>query len=47
MRNEYCILVGDPERNRPFRRPRRRWEVVFGMALREIWWESVDWIRLA
>jgi hypothetical protein len=28
-------------------RPRHRWEDNIGMDLREIEWESVDWIRLA
>jgi hypothetical protein len=26
MKNAFNILVGNPERKRPFERPRRRWE---------------------
>jgi hypothetical protein len=26
MRNPYTILVGNPEENRPLRRPKRRWK---------------------
>jgi hypothetical protein len=33
MRNVYKILVGKPERKRPFGRPRRRWEVDIRMDL--------------
>jgi len=39
-------LVGKPERKRPLRRPRRRWEDNIRMDLREIVWEFVDWIHL-
>jgi hypothetical protein len=38
MRNDYNILVGNPEGKRPLGRPRRRWECSIGMGLREIWW---------
>jgi hypothetical protein len=31
----------------PLGRPRHRWEDNIGMDLREIEWESVDWIPLA
>jgi hypothetical protein len=47
MRNAYKILVGKPEEKRPFGRPRRRCEDNIRMDLREIGWESVDWINLA
>jgi hypothetical protein len=33
MRNEYNILIGKPEVNRLFRRPRRRWEDNIRMDL--------------
>jgi hypothetical protein len=36
MRNAHKILVGKPERKRPFGRPRRRWEDNIRMDLREI-----------
>jgi hypothetical protein len=32
---------------RPLGRPRSRWDDNIRMHLREIWWESVDWIYLA
>jgi hypothetical protein len=39
-------LVGKPEGKRPLGRPRRRWEDNIRMDLKEIAWESVDWIHL-
>jgi hypothetical protein len=42
MRNAYRILVGNPERKRPLKRPMRRWEDNIRMHLREIGWEDVD-----
>jgi hypothetical protein len=46
-RNVYRVLMGKPEGNRPLGRPRRRWEDGIRTDLREIGWESVDWIQLA
>jgi hypothetical protein len=46
-RNVYKVLMGKPEGKRPLGRPRRRWEDGIRMNLREIGWESVDWIQLA
>jgi ribosome biogenesis protein Nip4 len=46
-RNAYRILVGKPEGRRPLRRPRRRWEDNIEMILRNIGWNSNDWIYLA
>jgi hypothetical protein len=43
----YKVLVGKPEEKRPLRRPRRRWEDVIRMDLRETGLGGVDWIRLA
>jgi hypothetical protein len=43
----YRILVGKPEGKRPLGRPRRRWVDNIKMDLREIEWDSVDWIELA
>jgi hypothetical protein len=37
------VLVGKPEGERPLRRPRRWWEDVIRMDLREIGWRM--WIR--
>jgi hypothetical protein len=47
MKNEYSILVGKPERERPSRRPKRRWEDNIRTDLREIGWEGVDWMHVA
>jgi hypothetical protein len=50
MKNAHTILVGKPERKRPFGRPKCRWEdntKNIRMDLRGIGWEGVDWIRLA
>jgi hypothetical protein len=48
-RDEKCIqiLVVNYEGKRPLVRPWCRWENNFRMDLREISWESVDWIRVA
>jgi hypothetical protein len=46
-RNVYKVLVGKPEGKRLLGRPRRRWEDGIRMDLREIGWESVEWIYLA
>jgi hypothetical protein len=39
-------LVRKPEGNKPFIRPRRRWEDNIRFAVREIVWEGVDWLRI-
>jgi hypothetical protein len=46
-RNEYRILVGNPEGKRPLGRPRRRWVDNIKMDLREIVWDGMDWTDLA
>jgi hypothetical protein len=46
-KNEYRILVGEPEGKRPLGRPRRRWVDIIKMGFREIGWDGVDWIDLA
>jgi hypothetical protein len=46
-RNAYMILVRKPEGKRPLGRPRRRWADNIKMDLREIGWDSMDWIDLA
>jgi hypothetical protein len=43
-RNAYRILVGNPEGKRPL--GRRRWVDNIKMDLREIGWDSGDWIDL-
>jgi hypothetical protein len=40
-RNIYKVLLGKPERKRPLRRPRRRWQDGIRMDFREIGWGSV------
>jgi hypothetical protein len=42
----YKILVGRPERKRPFERPWHRWEDI-RMNLREIQWDGVGCMHLA
>jgi hypothetical protein len=46
-RNEYRILVGNPEGKRPLGRPGRRWVDNIEIGLREIGWDGGDWIDLA
>jgi hypothetical protein len=46
-RKVYKVLVGKSEGKRPLGRPRRRWEDVIRMDLRETGLGDVDWIRLA
>jgi hypothetical protein len=41
-KNAYRILVVEPEGKRPLGRPRRRWEDIVKMDLREIGWGVVD-----
>jgi hypothetical protein len=40
-------LVGKPEGKRSHGRTKRRWEDNIRIDLREIGWESLDWIHLA
>jgi hypothetical protein len=47
MRNAYNILVGKPERKTPLGKPSHRLEGNIRMVLREIGWETVDWMHLA
>jgi hypothetical protein len=46
-RGAYRILVGRPERRRPLRRPRRRWEGNIKTDLQEVGWVGMNWIELA
>jgi hypothetical protein len=48
-REKYKVLVGKPEGKRPLGIPRRRWEDVIRMDLREIGlgvWIVFDWLRI-
>jgi hypothetical protein len=42
MRNDYKILIGNPEEKRLLGKPKRRWKGSIRMDLREIGWEVVD-----
>ena len=46
-RGAYRALVVKPEGRRPLGRPRRRWKDNIKMDIREVGWESIDWINLA
>jgi len=50
-RGVYRVLVGKPERKKPLRRPRHRWEDNIKMDLQEVGCEvgcgGMDWIELA
>jgi hypothetical protein len=46
-RNVYRLLVGRPEGKRPLGRPRRRWEDIINLDLREIGIDGANWIQLA
>ena len=39
--------MGKPEGKRPLGRHRRRWEFDVRNGLKEIGWNSVDWINMA
>jgi hypothetical protein len=47
IRSAYNIFVGKPEGNRPFRRPKHRWEDNIKMDLREIGFWGVNWVHMA
>jgi hypothetical protein len=47
MRNPYSIMTGKSEGKRQLGRLRSRWEDDIRMDLREIGWESVDWVHVA
>ena len=46
FRNAYRVLVGKPESKRPLGRPRRRWEDISKMDLKEVGCDPRDWIAL-
>jgi hypothetical protein len=46
-RGVYRVLVGRPERKRPLRRPRRRWEDNIKLDRREIGIDRAEWTQLA
>jgi hypothetical protein len=43
---ELPLMVGNSEGKRPLGRPRRRWVANIKMDLRDIGWDSMDWIDL-
>jgi hypothetical protein len=46
-RGVYRVLVGKPERKRPLRRSKLRWEDNIKMDLQEVGCGGMDWIELA
>ena len=46
-RRVHRVLVGKPEGNRTFGRPRRRWEDNIKMDLQEVGCGGLDWTDLA
>jgi hypothetical protein len=46
MRNSYTILVQKSEVKRLLEGSKRRWEGKLRSNLRELRWESVDWINM-
>jgi hypothetical protein len=46
-RGVHRVLVGKPERKRPFGRPRRRWEDNIKMDFHEVGVDCGDWIESA
>jgi hypothetical protein len=46
-RGVYSVLVGKPGGNRPFGRPRFRWDDNIKMDLQEVGCGGMDWIELA
>jgi hypothetical protein len=47
MRMHIGYWWGNPEGKRPLVRPRRMWADNIKLDLREIEWDSVDWIDMA
>ena len=46
---EYRVLVAKPERNRPFGKPRHRWEDSIKLDLQEVGsgtWTGSSWLRI-
>jgi len=46
-RGVYRVWVGKPDRKRPLRRSRHRWEDNIKMELQEVGCGGMDWIDLA
>jgi len=42
----YRVLVGRPEKKRPFGRHKRRWKNNIKIDLHEVEWRSIDWVAL-
>jgi len=47
VRNEYKILVGKPAGKRPLGRPQHRWKDNTETYLKQMVYDSVEWIRRA
>jgi hypothetical protein len=47
IKTAYTALEQKTKQNMPLGRPRHRWEDNIKMALKEIGWEGIDWIKLA
>jgi hypothetical protein len=47
MKNIYEILFAKPESKSPLGRLSRSWKDDIRMDIRELGWETVDWINLA
>jgi hypothetical protein len=47
MRNAYKVLVGKSEGKSTIERPRCSWGNNIKIELREVGWESVNWMHLA
>jgi hypothetical protein len=47
MRNAYNILIEKPLVKRTRGRPMHRWEGNIRMDIKEVVWDSVDWMHLA
>jgi len=45
-RGAYRVLMGKPERKRPFGRPRCRWKDNIKVDLQEVGWGAMDWTDL-
>jgi hypothetical protein len=46
-RNSYRLLMGRPEGKKLLGRPRRMWVHNIRIHLKEMGWDSMDWIDLA
>jgi hypothetical protein len=47
MKSAYKIFIGKSEEKRPLGRPKRKWKDKIKIGIKEIVFDSVDWIHLA